>query len=166
MAKGLKPDKEIVVQEILHEIEFFGITYNDCLDLNSSKWGLPRTTFTRYWNAARTRYQEATERTKKALEGVRIAEEKKALKKAIMGKHERMEILTKIARQELLFEKEVPSKGGAMLLNAIPDYTDIKAAIAELNKMDGEYAPIRKDITTEDKSPKKIIVKVKRREDN
>ena len=144
---NLKPDKQIVVDEILSELDF-GITYNDCLLLNRTKWQLADRTFVTYWNEARRRFSELSERTQIALEQVYIEGKKEALKKAILDKHERMEILTQIARGEIPLNKHIVCDGIIQERETLPAWGDRRAAIAELNKMDGEYAPIKKDITS------------------
>lgn len=144
---NLKPNKQIVVDEILSELDF-GISYNECLALNRTKWQLADRTFVRYWNEARTRFSNLSERTQIALEEIYIEGKKQALKKSILDKHERMEILTQIARGEIPLNKHIVCDGIIQEVEVVPAWMDRKAAIAELNKMDGEYAPIKKDITS------------------
>jgi len=143
---NLKPNKELVVNDILGEMDF-GISYNECLLLNSTKWQLADRTFVRYWKEARTRFSELSERTKTAFEEVYLDGKKEALKKAILTKHERMELLTKLAKGEIPTWREVITEDGIQRLEYYSG-AEAKAAIAEINKMDGEYAPIRKDITS------------------
>jgi len=142
----LKPNKQIVVDEILSELDF-GITYNECLLLNRTKWQLADRTFVRYWNEARTRFSELSERTQIAFADIYLEGKKEALKKAILNKHERMELLTKLATGEIPTWREVITDAGIQKLEYYSG-AEAKAAIAEINKMDGEYAPIRKDITS------------------
>lgn len=144
---NLKPNKQIVVDEILSELDF-GISYNECLILNRTKWQLADRTFVTYWNEARKRFSDLSQRTQIALEKIYIEGKKQALKKAILDKHERMEILTQIARGEIPLNKHIVCDGIIQEVEVVPAWMDRKAAIAELNKMDGEYAPIRKDITS------------------
>ena len=141
------PNKEKIISDILSELDF-GIDRAACLDLMGKKWQTTTRTFDRYWQEALKRFAALNLRTQNALDEVYIDAKKEALKKAILTKHERMEILTQIASGQLTFQKEVPTKFGPQMITATPDFTDRKAAIAELNKMDGEYAPIRKDITS------------------
>lgn len=65
---------------------------------------------------------------------------------------ERKGILTKIARGEIPLTKPMVCNGKIELVDVVPDYMDRKNAIAELNKMDGDYAPSKLDITSEGES--------------
>lgn len=144
---NLKPNKENIITEILIELER-GISFTACAELFDMNWSLPPTTFKRYWKEANERYQTVNVIAQKELSDIYLEGKKEALKKAILTKHERMEILTNIANGTLSYKKEVPTKFGPQTILARPEFSDRKAAIAELNKMDGEYAPIRKDITS------------------
>lgn len=74
--------------------------------------------------------------------------EVKALKKAILSKHERQEILTQIAKGEIPLVKHIVCDGVIQEVDVVPAWADRRAAIAELNKMEGDYAPVKKDITS------------------
>lgn len=143
----MKPNKENIVIEMLHELER-GITYKDCLALNDVVWQLPERTFCRYWSLASQRHGERQELIKKHLEDTLIQAEKERLKKAILTKEERMEILTEIAKGEITYNKEIITKMGTFIIEAVPDFSDRKNAISELNKMDGSYAPLKTDMTS------------------
>jgi len=142
-----KVNIENAINEILSDLDF-GMERADCLSKFVEKWQVSTRTFDRYWSEALSRFAALNIRAQNVLEQEYINGKKEALKKAILTKHERMEILTQIAKGKLTFQKEVPTKFGPQMITATPDFTDRKAAIAELNKMDGEYAPIRKDITS------------------
>jgi len=142
-----KVNIENAINEILSDLDF-GMERADCLSKFVEKWQVSTRTFDRYWSEALSRFAALNIRAQNVLEQEYINGKKEALKKAILTKHERMEILTQIAKGELTFQKEVPTKFGPQMITATPDFTDRKAAIAELNKMAGEYAPIRKDITS------------------
>jgi hypothetical protein len=59
---------------------------------------------------------------------------------------ERQEILAQIALGELEIEQEVATATGVKIVRNKPDFNDRKAAIAELNKMDGSYAPAKSEV--------------------
>jgi hypothetical protein len=143
----MKPNKELIVNEILGEMDF-GITYKECMQLNQSKWKLTEGTFVRYWKEASARYLAANEREQKAKEVVRVQMAQESLKKAILSKHERMEILTQIARGEIPLVKHIVADGMIQEREVVPSWKDRRDAVAELNKMEGDYAPIKKDITS------------------
>lgn len=147
----MKPSKEVIVDEMLSEMDF-GITYTECFELNKTKWNLTKGTFVRYWKEASERYLAANLSDKLAAQEVRVEAIKNRAENAIMSKEERMELLTKIARGEIEFLKEVPSKFGPQEITARPDFNERRAAMQELNKMEGDYAPLKKDITTNGES--------------
>lgn len=60
---------------------------------------------------------------------------------------ERMQVLTKIMRGELKIIKQDVFQGMVTDVEVEPDFSDRKAAIAELNKMGGDYAPTKTDIS-------------------
>ena len=143
----MKPKKEQTVNEMLLEIEM-GISYTECLRINDGLWGLPSSTFDRYWAEASKRFKARLDAIEEATTKIAVSMEIKALKKAILGKHERQEILTQIAKGEIPLVKHIVCDGVIQEVDVVPAWADRRAAIAELNKMEGDYAPIKKDITS------------------
>jgi hypothetical protein len=143
----MKPNREIIINEILAEMDF-GITRAEALAMNGEKWQLPTRTFDRQWKEASRRYLAANEREQKAKEVVRVQMAQELVKKAILSKHERMEILTQIARGEIPLTKHIVADGMIQEREVVPSWKDRRDAVAELNKMEGDYAPIKKDITS------------------
>ena len=143
----MKPKKEQTVNEMLLEIEM-GISYTECLRINDGLWGLPSSTFDRYWAEASKRYKARLDAIEEATTKAAVSMEIKALKKAILSKHERQEILTQIAKGEIPLVKHIVCDGVIQEVDVVPAWADRRAAIAELNKMEGDYAPIKKDITS------------------
>ena len=142
----IKPEKEMIITEILDEIDF-GVTSGECKSKICEKWRIAERTFDRYWKEALSRFQALNERTQKALDGVHIEAKKEALKKAILSKHERQELLSKLATGEIRSWREVVTESGVIKLEYY-SASEAKQNIAELNKMDGDYAPVKKDITS------------------
>jgi hypothetical protein len=70
----------------------------------------------------------------------------------ILSIAERKEILTQIALGQLTITKPINVGGKVEYVACEPDYTDRRQAIAELNRIDGSYQPIRTDITTNGQS--------------
>jgi phage terminase small subunit len=66
---------------------------------------------------------------------------------------ERMQMLTKILRGELSIEEEVTTPSGIVTLIVKPSFGERRAAIAELNKMGGDYAPAKTETTITDTRP-------------
>jgi len=149
----MKPNKELIVNEMLGEMDF-GITYSECLELNQTKWDLSHGTFVRYWKEASSRYLASNEKAKEAENDMRIQMAQERVKKAILTKEERLEILSQIARGEIPMVKYIVVSGGAACGSSIeertiyPAWRDRRDAVAEINKMEGDYAPIKKDITS------------------
>ena len=75
------------------------------------------------------------------------------VKRDIMQRGERMETLTMIARGKVPLKKPMVVDKEIVLIDVVPDYMDRKNAIAELNKMDGSYAPANANITTTTTNP-------------
>lgn len=142
-----KANIENAINEILTDLGF-GIERAECLSKFVEKWQVSTRTFDRYWAEALSRFNALNLRVQNVLEEEYINGKKEALKKAILTKHERMEILTQIAKGEIPLVKHIVCDGVIQEVEIVPAWADRKAAIAELNKMDGEYAPIKKDITS------------------
>ena len=142
----MKPKKEQTVNEMLLEIEM-GTSYTECLKINGGLWGLPPTTFDRYWGEASKRYKARLDAIEEATTKAAVSMEVKALKKAILSKHERQELLSKLATGEIRSWREVVTESGVIKLEYY-SAAEAKQNIAELNKMDGDYAPVKKDITS------------------
>jgi len=142
----IKPKKEFCVNELLSELDW-GTRYSEALGKYGKLWGISDSGFDNYWAEANRRFNATADEIKKAKTDFIIKEEKKAVKKAILSKYKRMELLSKIATGEVKAWREVITEAGVQKIEYYSG-AEVKAAIAELNKMDGEYAPIRKDITS------------------
>ena len=142
----MKPKKEQTVNEMLLEIEM-GVSYSECLRINDGLWGLPSSTFDRYWAEASKRFKARLDAIEEATTKAAVSMEVKALKKAILSKHERQVLLSKLATGEIRSWREVVTESGVIKLEYY-SASEAKQNIAELNKMDGDYAPVKKDITS------------------
>lgn len=78
---------------------------------------------------------------------ISIANEVEARTMKILSSLERQAILTEIALGELEAEHLVVTKEGIKKVKVKPTHADIKSAVAELNKMAGDYAPAKQNIT-------------------
>jgi len=143
----MKPNKEIIVNELLGEMDF-GMTFTEAEALSVSKWLLPRRTFIRYWKEASDRYLAANEKAKEAVNEVKVEAIKNRASKGFLSREERIEILSQIARGDISYKMEVVTKIGIQKIKAWPSFSDRKGAVSEINKMEGDYAPIKKDITS------------------
>lgn len=59
---------------------------------------------------------------------------------------ERMDILTKICRGDIVQVITRTVEGVSVEYQETPSFTDRKNAIAELNKMDGSYTPVKSEV--------------------
>lgn len=143
----LNPRKENIITDILTELTK-GATFSETLDTIDVLWSVPETTFKRYWKEANERFNVVSERTQAKIMSMieDTAEERQRL--GILNKMERMKILSEIAKGEIPLKKYIVADGVIQERDIVADYNDRKAAIAELNKMDGDYAPTKKDITS------------------
>jgi hypothetical protein len=100
---------------------------------------------------------EERERLRKVVEAANDSKVSEIAKMNIMGKAERMELLTKMAKGELKIKTPFVIAGKIMEYPAEPTASDRRAAIAELNKMGGDYAPAQLNTTiTDTRPPSKI----------
>lgn len=111
------------------------------------KWEqVSRTTFDRRLQAAQRIASEEIDNIK-ARAGESINAEIEARKLKILTVAERIDILTKMALGELESETLLITKDGIKKAKLKPTHNERRAAIAELNKMDGSYAPTKTDVT-------------------
>lgn len=68
----------------------------------------------------------------------------------IMSALDRMELLQKIAKGEILVKKPYSTKFGIEMIEVEPDHNERKGAIAELNKMDGSYAAQKQEVVVKE----------------
>lgn len=106
-------------------------------------------TFQRRKNEAMVLFQGEMKRIQQKAE-VLVRKEIEDKKIEIMDSVERKEILTKMARGEIVLQKPFAVGGEIRLIEVVPDYTDRRGAINELNKMDGEHAPTKVAPTDKD----------------
>jgi len=78
----------------------------------------------------------------------------------IMTSVERMEFLSKMAKGEVKVKQPFVIGGKIMEYPSEPTFAERRAAIAELNKMDGSYAPSKLDHTTKGEQLKILQVEI------
>ena len=114
------------------------------------KWGLGQTTFDKDWNKAQNRLKAHLEEVQKAKIGIVIATEKEAVKRAILDKHEVLEILSEIALGR-------PKKIEGQII--LPSANERRAAIETMAKFQGWFAPTKLDHTSNGKEiTNKVII--------
>ena len=87
------------------------------------------------------------ERLKKVVEAAQDNKIAEIAEMKIMSAAKRMELLSMMANGELRIKQPIVIAGKIMEYPAEPTAVDRRAAIAELNKMEGSYAAIKQDIT-------------------
>jgi hypothetical protein len=137
-----KPSKQTIIDAIIKGIEQ-GKDRGKLLATIAKKWQISNRTFDRHWKVANIQHAERQSRIKEKLAKVDEDAAIEARKKAIMTSDERKELLTSIANGTLRIKKPFVIAGKIMEYPAEPDHTDRKNAIAELNKMEGDYAPTK-----------------------
>lgn len=124
------------------------------------KWGTSKSAFDRLLKIAKDQHTVAQQLIKSKLA---IIDEQAAInsrKKAIMNADERKEWLTKMINGEMKAKRPFVINGKIMEYPEDPSHNDRLKALAELNKMDGEYAPTKTAFTdTAGKDVFQIIMK-------
>ena len=110
------------------------------------KWEkVSRTTFDRRLRQAEAHVASEQQRIKDQAEQD-VVKEADALKSKILTSLERQAILSDMAKGELETEVLLVTKDGIKKAKAKPTHAERRAAIAELNKMDGDYAPTKQEV--------------------
>ena len=104
---------------------------------------------------------EERERLRKVVEAANDSKVSEIAQKRIMSLVERMEWLTKLVDGTIKAKRPFVVGGKIMEYPEEPSHSDRVKALAELNKMDGSYAPAKQDITTNGKEIRSWSVKSK-----
>jgi hypothetical protein len=128
----MKPNKQQYIDFILNELNSGNVQYKDVLLVFVSKFELTEQTFVRYWKKANETYLEQREAINNAKLEQSIETEKEAIKKAILSKHEALEILSEIAKGK---HKKV--EGHLVIITA----NEQRGAIETMAKLNGWEAP-------------------------
>ena len=105
--------------------------------------------------------QTERERVGKVIEAAKDSKVSEIAQKRIMSLVERMEWLTKLVDGTIKAKRPFVVGGKIMEYPEEPSHSDRVKALAELNKMDGSYAPAKTDITTNGKEIRSWSVKSK-----
>lgn len=137
-----KENKKTIVEAIVKLIEKGKSTEFICSAI-CSKFHFTERTFYNHYKTANQLHKTRQEAIRKKVESDKELQQLEERKAGIMTAIERMEILTQIARGEIPLTKPMVVNQMLVHIDVVPDWMDRKAAIAELNKMDGEYAPTK-----------------------
>lgn len=138
--KQLQSNKQIIVDAIIHELKN-GKERGNFMARVCKKWQISVRTFDRYLKIAQEQHCAMHQAIEKELAEVDKQAAIDGRKRAIMTINERKLVLTQIATGNLKLKKWWIGKDYEIAKVVSPDYSDRRAAIAELNKMDGAYAP-------------------------
>jgi hypothetical protein len=143
-----KPAKQIIIDGIVKGIEI-GKDRGKLLATIGKKWQLSQRTFDRYWKIAQQQHLAKQQTIKEEIAKIDKDAAIEARKKAIMTADERKEYLTQIIKGEIEVPyTEVKYNPGIKSFETIQfvelaSHTARINAIAELNKMEGDYAPTK-----------------------
>jgi hypothetical protein len=107
------------------------------------KWEISRSSFDRILKTAKEEHAKAQQSLKAELEKVEKHAAVAAKKKEILTAQERKVVLSKIATGTIKLTRWWVGKGYEISKTVVPNYSERIAAISELNKMDGDYAPAK-----------------------
>lgn len=148
-----KQAKQTIIDAIIKEIDL-GNGRGKVLGKIGKDWEVSRTTFDRLWKTANEQHKELQDAAKIASSNEYIKKHVEYANGAVMSKAERQHILAKIARGELSIKKSISVGGiGVTEVDVYPDFSDIKNAVAEINKMEGDYSPTKTELTGKDGQP-------------
>lgn len=141
-----KPHAQMQI-DFLSDLLSQGMTRKEILPILDEKWpNLSIKTKDRRLIAAKNQLQARRAKIIQAAD-MDIQNDVKLLKSKILTVAERMEILTKIALGEIPLLKPVSVDGQIEMVEVVPAWSDRREAIAELNKMCGDYAPVRQKLS-------------------
>lgn len=137
-----KPSKQAIIDAIILEIGQ-GKERGKVLSKYVKKWQISDRTFDRYWKKANEQHKELQDKAKQAADEAYIQESANAAKDAVMSKAERLEILSKIARGQI--NVKIPGTNGEPDTEepVLVETLERIKAIGEINKMEGDYAPVK-----------------------
>jgi len=138
-----KASKQVIVDAIIKEIEN-GATRGKVVAKFCKKFQKSDRTIDSYWKIANEQYSERQQKAKEASDKAYIESSAQAAKQAVMSSQERKEVLTKLIRGEMVIsvKSKEPNQPTIELQVDFDPLVSLKA-IAELNKMDGSYAPTK-----------------------
>lgn len=114
----------------------------------SKKWQINTRTVDRLLKTAKEQHSAKQQAISKAALGNSTLKALKGLKSNIFTAIERMEYLKKVIKGEVKIKKPFVVLGEIVDHEVDPDHSDRLRAIAELNKMCGDYAPTKTDVTS------------------
>lgn len=139
--------KQKIIDEIVIEIES-GKSYSETFGVIRSKSKLAESTFASYWKIANEQYKVVQDKRRAITESKATQAHIEAVETAIMSRKEKLRILEEIATGVASFEKLLVIQGVVQREFVTPDATDRMKAIEIHNKMQGDNATEKTDVTT------------------
>ena len=141
-----KAAAHVIISAILEEIKQ-GKRSSEIFKIINKRFGTKNNLFYKYFKQAEDDYFKANRRLKKKIEDVDTILALESHKRDIMRSDERKEYLTKVIRGEIAIKKLIIVAGVIEYHDISPDHKERIAALAELNKMEGDYAPAKSIVT-------------------
>lgn len=142
----MKPNERVQVEFIVDCLRK-GQGRAEIMSKFGQKWeSVSRTSFDRRLDKAKELLAGEQEKLQEKVEA-KIEREVEKRANRIMSVLERKELLTKIASGEVLVIKPVITRDGIQYLEMPPDHKDRMKAMEELNKMEGDYATKKIDVS-------------------
>jgi len=141
-----KAAAHVIISAILEEIKQ-GKRSSEIFKIINKRFGTKNNLFYKYFKQAEDDYFKANRRLKKKIEDVDTILALESHKRDIMRSDERKEYLTKVIRGEIAIKKLIIVAGVIEYHDISPDHKERIAALAELNKMEGDYAPAKSVVT-------------------
>jgi len=141
-----KAAAHVIISAILEEIKH-GKRSSEIFKIINKRFGTKNNLFYKYFKQAEDDYFKANRRLKKKIEDVDTILALESHKRDIMRSDERKEYLTSVIRGKVSISKKIVINGVIDEIEVSPDHKDRLSAIAELNKMEGDYAPAKSIVT-------------------
>lgn len=141
-----KAAAHVIISAILEEIKQ-GKRSSEIFKIINKRFGTKNNLFYKYFKQAEDDYFKANRRLKKKIEDIDTILAVESHKRDIMRSDERKEYLTKVIRGEIAIKKLIIVAGVIEYHDISPDHKERIAALAELNKMEGDYAPAKSVVT-------------------
>ena len=146
----MKQNKQIYIDFIISELNNGNVEAEKVCAVFCSKFQKSERTFYNYWDLANKSHKEQRDLINNAKTEQTIATEKEAVKKAILQKHEALEILTEIA-----IGKAKKVEGTIVM----PTANERRGAIETMAKLEGWEAPKKIENFNVELNPPTIIFK-------
>lgn len=134
-----KPERQVMIDFVVSRLKV-GEHRATILSKFGKKWQINVRTFDRILKAGKEQLSKEQAVIKEEIAKVDKAAAIKTRKRQIADADERKEVLTKIIRGQIKLKKPMAVGSKLKMITVAPDWQDRKNAIAELNKMEGDYA--------------------------